>query len=105
MVIGETSPWPKSSAAGLASCQAAKAAGRTAQRSALSAVQQRPGFQVFQRRRRVDEHKRVLQLMTMYSMRTLVASLFPIERLIRESAWTPNDRYGGADVRRHGRWA
>jgi hypothetical protein len=26
------------------------------------------------------------------SMRTLVASLFPIERLIRESAWTPNDR-------------
>jgi hypothetical protein len=25
-------------------------------------------------------------------MRTLVGSLFPIERLICESAWTPNDR-------------
>ena len=43
-------------------------------------------------RRRVDEHKRVLQLMGCISMRTLVASLFPLDRLIRESAWTPNDR-------------
>jgi LuxR family transcriptional activator of conjugal transfer of Ti plasmids len=43
-------------------------------------------------RRRVDEHKRVLQLMAMYFHRTLVGSLFPIERLIRESTWAPNDR-------------